>query len=68
MSDYIEVQVRCPFCGKVTTVNEVTDEEYQRIRSRTESIQNIVPHLSAEKRELLMTGICLECQRSVFDE
>jgi hypothetical protein len=45
------------FTGKVSSREIPIDEEtLKRVDSRDDVIQNIVPHLSADDREFLMTG------------
>lgn len=36
---------------------DITSEQFARIESGIELIQNIVPHLTSEEREFLITGI-----------
>ena len=58
--------------GKENTLNiDVTPEQLARIENRmntTELIQNIVPNLSMEDREFLMTGITNEEWIRMFGE
>ena len=58
--------------GKENTMNiEVTQYEMIRIENRYNSkelIQNIVPHLTMEEREFLMTGITSEEWDNTFGE
>ena len=58
--------------GKENTMNiEVTQYEMIRIENRYNSkelIQNIVPHLTMEEREFLMTGITPEEWFNIFGE
>jgi hypothetical protein len=58
--------------GKENTLNiDVTPEQLLRIESRrntSELIQNIVPNLSMEDREFLMTGITHEEWIRMFGE
>lgn len=49
----------------------ITSEELMRVENRrytTELIQNIVPHLTMEEREFLMTGITEEEWNDKFVE
>lgn len=46
---------------------DITDRELLRIMRGDELIQNIVPHLSPEDREFLMTGITPEEWKEMFD-
>ena len=58
----------CPFCGKDNRV-EVTEREmtgYEKWVRGEGNIQNVMPFLSVEKREILISGTCLKCQSSVF--
>ena len=58
--------------GKENTMNiEVTQYEMIRIENRYNSkelIQNIVPHLTMDEREFLMTGITPEEWNITFGE
>ena len=62
----ISIIVSCPFCGKESFVN-VSYEGYWAWQNG-ELIQNALPELSANERELLMTGICSDCWESMFGE
>lgn len=58
---------KCTFCGKDNRV-EVPESQmagYDKWLGGM-SIQDAMPGLSAGKREVLMTGICLTCHRTVF--
>lgn len=44
--------------GTVSTMDlDITSEQLSRIEAGIELIQNIVPHLSSDEREFLITGI-----------
>jgi hypothetical protein len=44
--------------GTISTMDlNITSEQLSRIEEGRELIQNIVPHLSSEEREFLITGI-----------
>lgn len=44
--------------GTVSTMDlDITSEQLDRIEAGIELIQNIVPHLSSDEREFLITGI-----------
>ena len=44
--------------GNVSSMDlNITIEQFARIESGIELIQNIVPHLSSDEREFLITGI-----------
>jgi len=48
-------QKKCSITKKLYEV-EVTLLEFVRLRSSNESIQQILPHLSADQRELIKSG------------
>ncbi len=58
--------------GKVHTLElDITSEQLDRIENRfgsKELIQDIVPHLSIDEREFLMTGITSEEWNKMFAE
>jgi hypothetical protein len=45
---------------------DITDRELLRIMQGNELIQNVVPHLSPEDREFLITGITPEEWKELF--
>lgn len=54
----MRVTKRDPFSGKINTMDlNITEEEIDRWRDGSELIQNAFPHLTADQREFLMTGI-----------
>ena len=55
----------CPFCGKENVV-EMTYEQYEQYVSGKGYVQNIFPNLSAEEREILISGICPKCWDETF--
>lgn len=56
-----------PFSGKENTLDiNITEEQLQEYLSPDKPIQNVLPHLSAEHREFLMTGITLEEWNRMF--
>lgn len=62
----MDLGVKCPQCGhkNVVTVNS----EGYRAWTRGALIQNALPELTAEQREVLVTGICGECWKEMFRE
>lgn len=66
------VTKRSTLTGNQNTMNiEVTPDQLTRIENRMDSfelIQNIVPHLSIQDREFLMTGITNEEWIRAFGE
>ena len=61
----VKFEVTCPFCGKKTEVS-LTEEEYERVQSGQYLIQDALPNRTATERELVKTGMCVECQNDVF--
>ena len=54
----------CPFCGKAHEVL-VNEEDYLNWDDG-ELVQNAFPYLSADEREMLISGICPTCWDSMF--
>jgi hypothetical protein len=53
----MQITKTSPFSGKTTTLDlDVTDAQLARWRGG-ELAQNVFPHLTADEREFLMTGI-----------
>jgi hypothetical protein len=58
-----------PFTGKTNTLElDITLDQYGRIQTGVELIQNIVPHLSPDEREFLITGIVGDSWDQIFPE
>jgi len=64
--NYKEVCVvtSCPFCGRAHEV-EVNEMDYLDWQDG-ELAQNAFPYLSADEREMLITGICPSCWTGMF--
>lgn len=64
--NYKEVCVvtRCPFCGRGNEV-EVNEADYWDWDDG-ELVQVAFPYLSAEEREMLISGICPTCWNETF--
>lgn len=54
----------CPFCGHVSEI--LVDDEVLKRMEDGERIQDILPELPASEREVLISGICIDCQEEVF--
>ena len=54
----------CPFCGKETAITFLS-EDYTAWQNG-ELAQNAFPYLSAEEREMLISGICPTCWEKTF--
>lgn len=63
----LKVENICPFCGKRHSV-EVLENDFKEYQSKERrDIQFIFPYLKPEEREILITGICLDCWKKLFD-
>lgn len=61
----VNIDIECIACSETETIKE---QEGIRIDSwaKGEYIQNAFPHLDATKREMMVSGLCSECQKAVF--
>ena len=60
-----KIYTKCPICGDEHCF-EVTEEQFKKYQSGEDYIQNIFPELSADEREMLITGICPSCWNKMF--
>lgn len=60
----VEITKVCPFCGKVNHLI-VNQEMYNRWIDG-EPVQKVFYMVDASERELLMSGICHDCQNDIF--
>lgn len=60
----IAIETRCPLCGATNRVI-VFDADCDRWIDG-ELVQNAFPYLTADERELLVSGLCFKCQNDVF--
>ena len=60
------INTTCPFCGKTTPVQIRRVADY-RAWQDGELAQNAFPYLSADEREMLISGICPTCWDNMFD-
>ena len=60
----IEINRVCPFCGCSTVLN-VSKIGFDKW-TNGELVQKAFPTMSATDREILISGICSECQIGVF--
>lgn len=56
----------CPFCGKAHEI-EVNEMDYLDWQDG-ELAQNAFPYLDADKREMLVSGICPDCWNGMFGQ
>ncbi len=57
----------CTLCGKVHKPVILDAEKYYQWIVRNVSIQDAFPEMSAEEREILISGTCPECWKELFD-
>ena len=55
----------CPFCGKTTTIKIRRVADYHAWENGALA-QNAFPYLSANEREMLISGICPTCWDNMF--
>lgn len=60
----ISVITRCPFCGHANFV-EVNEDDYLDWQDG-KLVQDAFPYLSADEREMLISGICPKCWDSML--
>ena len=59
------MKVTCVFCSNNVEV-PITEEQYEKIINRDDLIQNVVPELSPEFREMFISGMCPDCWKEMF--
>lgn len=64
--DVIYVGRNCPFCGEYHEVL-VYEDDYAAWQNG-ELAQNAFPYLTANEREILISGICPSCWDNMFSE
>ena len=66
INDAVFVGRHCPFCGKLHEVL-VSEADYAAWQGG-EHAQNAFPYLTADEREILISGTCPKCWDSMFGE
>ena len=62
----VTIVTRCPFCGRA---NEVAVNETDYLDWQDGAlVQNAFPYLSADEREMLISGICPTCWADTFGD
>ena len=61
----ISMDIECIRCKKVTSLS-VNPDDYHRWQ-QGELIQNAMPYLSADEREILISGICGKCYDAIYE-
>ena len=62
----ITLTTTCPFCGQTHEVLVYEDDFFAWQGGKC--AQDAFPYLSADDREMLISGICPKCWDSMFDE
>lgn len=64
------ISVKCPCCGKENSVHLTMEQamRHEAFERGDGHIQDLLPDLSADDRELLLTGICSECFALISEE
>ena len=65
-NDAVYVGRECPFCGEYHEVL-VSEADFAAWQGG-ELVQNAFPYLSADDREILVSGICPKCWADTFGE
>ena len=63
----ITIEKVCPSCGKKHEVI-VEEKDYIDFTENGKLAQWAFPYLTAEERELILSGICNDCWNTIFDE
>ena len=66
MENTIIIETICPLCRKHSFV-EVNEENYFMWAAGALA-QDVFPYLSANERELLISGMCADCWKSMWGE
>lgn len=65
-SEKINVNVPCSFCGSEHVI-EMTMAQFNELQSSNRRhIQDIIPELAPEMRELFISGMCPKCWDKLF--
>jgi len=64
MFEFVQITKACPFCGEYHEV-EVPFDGYMEWQNGV-LIQDALPMLSANEREILISGICPDCWEKMF--
>ena len=64
----MQVTKQSRISGKISSMDlNITSEQLDRVNLGIELIQNIVPHLSSDEREFLITGITPDEWNELFN-
>ena len=60
----LRLMVDCPFCGKTSYV-EVKQADFDAWEAGALA-QDVFEYLTATEREILISGLCEDCQNNIF--
>lgn len=61
----IYVYRTCPFCGKKTQI-VISQHDYDNWCNGA-LVNNAFPYLTATERESIISGLCPDCQKEIFE-
>lgn len=62
----MQIVRQCPVCGVVQTL-QVKEKDFLRWKSGAR-IQEAFPELSADEREILLSGVCPDCWERMYGD
>ena len=63
----IKVTASCVYCGRSVTVT-IEEELFDKWRKGYEAIQDIMPDVSPDDREIFISNICGSCFDKLFED
>lgn len=66
----MNIITKCPCCGEEHPVHLTREQSfrYKKYLDGKGHIQDLLPDLTAEDREMLITGICPECWKKLEED
>lgn len=58
------IETTCPICGETNYVSVKSEDWYSYVNG--ELAQKAFPYLTADERELIISGICSKCWNKMF--
>jgi hypothetical protein len=63
----MKIRRNCVFCKNIWEVT-IKAEDIDKFFDGNELVQNAFPYLSADEREMLISGICPDCWNGMFGQ
>ena len=63
-----QLDIECKYCHKIYTVKKVGITYYQNWKNGQGFIQDLLPYLSADNRELIISNTCDSCWKEMWSE